>query len=90
MSENPVFSVLSHWAVKTVQSVTGSNLAKIRQEFGLDPLLHQPTLFFVKKKDISENDVENMDLLKDLFQQKQDELDPRVVSELEGLINDIC
>ena len=89
-SENPVLSVLSHWAVKTVQSVTGSNVAKIRQEFGRDPLLYGPTLFFVKKKDISENDKENIDLLKELFQQKQDELDPDMVLELEGLIDNIC
>ena len=45
-SENPVLSVLSHWAVKTVHSVTGSNVVKIRQEFGLDPLVYGPTLFY--------------------------------------------
>ena len=89
-SQNQVLSVLSHWAVNTVQSVTGLNVANIRQEFGLNPLLYGPTLFSVKKKDITEIDQNNMDLLGELLQQKHDEIDPDTILELDGLINNIC
>ena len=85
-----MLSILSHWAVKTVQSVTGSNVAKICQEFGIDPLVYGPTLFFVKKKNVLETEKENLNLLQELLHQKKDELDPDMVSELGGLINDIC
>ena len=70
--------------------ITGLNVANIRQEFGLNPLLYGPTLFSVKKKDITEIDQNNMDLLGELLQQKHDEIDPDTILELEGLINNIC
>ena len=73
-----------------MQSTTGSNIANIHQEFGQHPLLCEPTLFLVKKKETTEVDRQNLDLLEDLFQQKHDEGDPDTVIELEGLINQIC
>ena len=82
--------MLSHWAVNNVQSVTGCNLANIRHEFGLNPLLCGPALFSVKKKDITDTEQSNMDLVMELLQQKHDELDPDTIIELEGLINNIC
>ena len=77
-----MISVLSHWAVKTQQSVTGCNVANIRQEFGLNPLQHGPTTFTVKKKEITETDQTNMDLLGELLQQRHEEVDPDTVLEL--------
>ena len=89
-SENPVLLTLSHWSVKTVQSITGLNVFNIRQEFGKDPLMYGPTQFSTMKREIPENGEENMELLGDLFQQREEEMDPDIVSELDILINNVC
>ena len=54
-SDNPVILTLSHWAVKTVKSITGLNVVNIRQEFGCDPLQNGPTNFSTKKRDVPAN-----------------------------------
>ena len=89
-SSNPVLSTLSHWAIKTVQSTTGLNVANIRHEFGLDPLLHGSTLFTVKRKQIPENHEEDLKLLADLLAQQLVEPEPNIVSELQTVIDNIC
>ena len=89
-SENPVLSTLSHWATNTVQSTTGLNVANIHQEFGLDPLVHGPTMFTVKKRDIPENKEEDLELLENLLQQQLVETEPDIVSELQTVIDNIC
>ena len=87
---NPVLSTLSHWATKTVQSVTGLNMANIRQEFGLDPLLHGPSLFTVKNKEIPENGNETLELIDNLLHQQLQETEPDIATELQAVINNLC
>ena len=89
-SDNPVILALSHWAVKTVKSITGLNVFNIRHEFGCDPLHNGPTNFSTKKTDVPQNCEENLVLLSDLLHQREEEMDPDIVSELDILINNIC
>ena len=89
-SDNPVLRTLSDWPVKTAQSITGLNVLNIRQEFGQDPLLYGPTQFSTNKREIPENGEENIDLLADLLQQRQEEMDPDILPELDILIDNIC
>ena len=89
-SKNPVISTLSNWAVNTVRSNTGLNLFNIRNEFERDPLLYGSTQFSTKKKDIPENCEENIVLLSNLLQQREEEMDPDIVLELDIVINNVC
>ena len=45
-SDNPVIWKLTRLAVNTVGSVTGRNVSKMKEEFGLDPLKVNKKLFF--------------------------------------------
>ena len=58
-----VLLTLSHCATNIVQSTTGLDVANIRQEFGLDALVHGPNMFTVKKRDIPQSQEEDLELL---------------------------
>ena len=89
-SSKKVLSTLSHWAIKTVQSTTGLNVANICHEFGLYPLMHGSSMFTVNRKLIPKNHEENLKLLSDLLEQQLVKPEPSIVSELQTVIDNIC
>ena len=89
-SMNPVISTLSHWGVRSLQSVTGKNVANIREEFQVDPLLCGPGVIVVPKREMPDNGAENIELLMRLFEQRNNETDPDIVLNLNSVIVDIC
>ena len=89
-SENPVISALANWGVRTRLSTTGRNVANMRKEFSVDPIKCTPQDIILKKRDILEGGMENLDLLTRLFDTKAAEIEPDIVSELEVLIDNIC
>ena len=89
-STNPIISALAYWGVQTRQSVTGKNVANIREEFKMDPLKCKPWALNVKKKEVSEQGDENIQLLETLLSIRAVELEPDILTELNGLIDIIC
>ena len=65
-------------------------MTNIQQEFCLDPLLHAPSMFTVKRKDIPETGNETLELLENLLQQQLQETEPDIVTELQTVINNLC
>ena len=89
-SFNPIISGLAHQAVNTVLSVTGRNVANIRQEFGANPLVCGPGSITIMKSDITNNDRDNLDLLASLLEQKMGEVDRDTINNFDILIDEIC
>ena len=89
-SANPVISNLAKLSVNTVRSVTGRKIAKIRDEFHLDPLPVHKKQFHVKKVDIPEGGDENIELLDYLLYLRNNETEEEIVCELNELIANVC
>ena len=85
-SENPVIWKLTRLSVNNVGSVTGRNVAKMKQEFQLDPLEVNKKLFFVKKAELPEHGEENIELLDYLLYLRNSETEEDIISELSELI----
>ena len=89
-SENPIISGLAYWAVRTKMSTTGKNVANIQDELNVDPLKCESKEIIVKKREIPDNGEETIELLVRLFNIKSAEVDPEMVIELSGLIDNVC
>ena len=89
-SPNPVLSLLAVLSANTVQSTTGRNIVNLKQEFNMDPLTTPRNKFVVIKSVIPDGGEDNLVLLKDLINAKQDEFEDDIRSELEGLIKNTC
>ena len=89
-SANPVINSLAQLSVNTVRSVTGRNIANIRDEFDLDPLSVHKKQFHVKKVDIPEGGDENIELLDYLLYLRNNETEEEIVCELNELIANVC
>ena len=89
-SENPIISGLAYWAVRTKMSTTGKNVANIQDELNVDPLKCESKEIIVKKREIPDNGEETIELLVRLFNIKSAEVDPEMVTELSGLIDNVC
>ena len=89
-SMNPVISGLSYWGTRTRQSITGRNVANIRQEFSVDPLKCAQGRIKVDTREIPEGGEENLELLDRLLSIRAVETEPCIVDELNILITDIC
>ena len=89
-SDNPVIWKLTRLAVNTVGSVTGRNVSKMKEEFGLDPLKVNKKLFVVKKAEIPEHGEENIELLDYLLYLRNNETEEEIVFELNELIFNVC
>ena len=89
-SKNPIISALAYWGTKTRQSVTGRNVANIWSEFEVNPLFCNTTAIIIKKKEVPDQGQENMELLERLLISRAEELEPDVLTELEGLISNVC
>ena len=85
-SENPVIWKLTRLSVNNVGSVTGRNVAKMKEEFQLDPLEVNKKLFFVKKAELPEHGEENIELLDYLLYLRNSETEEDIISELNELI----
>ena len=90
LNQNPVISALAYWGSRTRLSTTGRNVANLKEEFKVDPFNCSPEDISVMKREIPEYGNENMELLVRLFESKDAEMDPDVVSELTTLIDNIC
>ena len=82
--------MLAVLAANTVQSTTGRNIVNLKQEFNMDPLTTPRNKFVVTKSIIPEGGEDNLVLLKDLINAKQDAIEDDIRSELEGLIKNTC
>ena len=67
--------MFSNWTVKTMI------LFNIRNKFDWYSLLYGSTQFFTK---------ENIKLLSNLLQQREEKMDPDIVLELDIVINNVC
>ena len=85
-SDNPVIWKLTRQSVNSVGSVTGRNVAKMKEEFQLDPLEVNKKLFFVKKAELPEHGEENIELLDYLLYLRNSETEEEIISELNELI----
>ena len=89
-SENKIVWNLSQLAFNTVRSTTGSNVANIRNEFSLCPLMYPKQQFNLAKQELSVNQQENIALLDNLLIIRSNEIDEEIIEELNGLIDQIC
>ena len=89
-SRNPVLSGLSYWGVRTRLSATGRNVANIWEEFKVNPLKCEPWDIIVPKIDIPDNCFPNIELLESLFNIRDTELEPDIVSNMNTLIDSVC
>ena len=89
-SMNPIISALSYWGVQTRLSTTGRNVANIREEFKINPLQCKPAALNVLKREIPEQMEDNIELLNSLLKIQAEEIEPDIITELNGLINAIC
>ena len=85
-----MISALAYWGARTRLSTTGRNVANIREEFSVDPFNCSPNDITILKRDIPEYGEENLELLVRLFETKDAEMEPDIVSELSTLIDNIC
>ena len=70
--------------------MTGSNVANIKQEFKISPLNCNPKSLTVKKSELPEQGKENIELLETLLTIRAAEIEPDILTELDGLINNVC
>ena len=89
-SENQIVWHLSHLAINTVRSTTGSNIANIRNEFSMCPILNPKQKFILTKRNVPLNYQENVALLDHLITIRSSEFDQDIIEELDSLINHIC
>ena len=89
-SMNPIISALSYWGVQTRLSTAGRNFANIREEFKINPLQCKPGALNVLKREIPEQMEDNLELLDSLLKIRAEELEPDIVTKLNGLINTVC
>ena len=87
---NPIISALAYWGVQTRMSTTGRNVANLREEFGKDPLKCKPSEINVKKREIPEQMEDNIELVHSLLEIRAHEVEPDIVTELNGLISAVC
>ena len=76
-------------ATKTLKSTTGRNVTNIRNEF-CDPLTCDPQKICIKKREIPEGGIEQIDLLARLLVQRTEEMDPYILPEIDILIENLC
>ena len=89
-SFNPVVTLLAVLSVNTVQSNTGWNIHKMKEEFGMDPLKTSRNEFVVEKSDIPAGGEDDLILLQDLMTIRSNEVDDDIISELDALIRNTC
>ena len=89
-SRNPIISALAYWGTQTRLSTTGRNVANMREEFSKDPLKCKTSDINVKKRDIPYQMEENIELLDSLLKIRANEMEPDIVTELNGLIWAVC
>ena len=89
-SENPVISQLASLSVNSTRSVTGRNIKRMREEFGLDPLSVNKRQFVVKKADVPDNGEDTIELLDYLLYLRSNETEEEVVFELDEVILNVC
>ena len=89
-SNNETIWNLANLAINTTRSVTGLNVTNIREEFGLDPVLVDRSEFFVEKREIPDNGMENIELLDYLLYLRNTETEEDIIAELNAVITDVC
>ena len=89
-SNNNVIWNIANLAVNSSRSVTGLNVTNIRDEFHLHPVSVDKRQFCVKKREIPENGLDNIELLDYLLFLRNNETEEPIVIELDSLIADIC
>ena len=86
---NPIISLLATLAVNSLQSTTGKNLANIKEEFGINPLITPRNQFVTKKASIPSEEHSNLMLLDEFLTRRENETDD-IIPEIDGLIHNLC
>ena len=81
---------VANLAVITMRSVTGLNVKNIQEEFLKNPLYINKQEFSLSRKELSEQEEENIDLLDRLLSLRSQEFDEDVLSELDILLHSVC
>ena len=89
-SNNDIIWNLANLAICSTRSVTDLNVTNIREEFSLDPVSVDRRQFVVKKREIPDNGMENIELLDYLLYLRNSETEDDIISELNAVITDVC
>ena len=65
-------------------------MANIQNEFGVDPLKLEPGRIKVERKDMPENCFPNNELLETLFNIRNTEVEPDIITNMDALIDKVC